>query len=232
MLAELALLASTCAPDVHLNTLRAVIKHESGFNQYAIGINKGERLKNQPKSLDDAIRTVEDLIERKVDFDAGLGQINVRNWAWLGLTPRTVFDPCMNLKASQAVLKDCYVRATKQFQEGQPALMAAFSCYNTGNFERGFRNGYVEKVLSAADVKVPSVTSHSLDYLPRKNEANPHELRNPAMQRPVDTGKQDNKGKDAFSQPKPDAFSQPRLDVFGRGAPRRSGVGSIVYHAR
>ncbi|MGE4530842.1 MAG: lytic transglycosylase domain-containing protein [Acidithiobacillus sp.] len=157
MLAELALLAATCAPQIHPVTLTAIVKHESGFNQYAIGINKGKRLPQQPRNRAEAIKIVKDLIDQGVDFDAGLGQINVRNWQWLGLTPEKVFDPCTNLKAAQAVLKDCYVRATSRFQAGQPALMAAFSCYNTGNFQRGFDNGYVGKVLASAGVQVPQI---------------------------------------------------------------------------
>jgi len=36
-------------------------------------------------------------------------------------------------------------------------LRAALSCYNTGNFTRGFTNGYVAKVLAKADIKVPAL---------------------------------------------------------------------------
>lgn len=160
MLAEIALLAATCAPDIHPITLSAIVKHESAYNQYAIGINRGTRLSSQPTNRAKAIETVRDLIRRGIDFDAGLGQINVRNWKWLGLTPETVFDPCTNLKAAQAVLRDCYVRATDQYAPGQPALMAALSCYNTGNFRNGFTNGYVNKVLASAGVKVPGIAQN------------------------------------------------------------------------
>lgn len=36
--------------------------------------------------------------------DYGLAQINTVNLGWLGLTPRTVLEPCANLKAAVAVL--------------------------------------------------------------------------------------------------------------------------------
>lgn len=161
MLAELTLLISMCAPNVHGSTMTALVKHESGANPYAIGINKAERLKEQPRSKAEAVRIAKDLMNRGVDFDAGLGQINVRNFKWLGLTAESVFEPCTNLKASQVVLRDCYERALKQYRPGQQALQAAFSCYNTGNFRNGFTNGYVGKVYAAAGVKVPAVGRQS-----------------------------------------------------------------------
>ena len=36
--------------------------------------------------------------------DYGLGQINTVNLGWLGLTPQTVLDPCLNLKAAIRVM--------------------------------------------------------------------------------------------------------------------------------
>jgi len=164
MLAELATLMLTCAPNVHPVTLKAVIRHESRLNPYAIGVNsKAHRLKDQPNTLKAAKAVVQRLIEQGIDFDAGLGQINVRNWRWLGLTAETVFDPCTNLKAAQAVLTDCYARAVRQTNKQQAALQAALSCYNTGNFQRGFGNGYVTKVLAEAGIKVPGIEASPKD---------------------------------------------------------------------
>lgn len=157
MFAEFALLAATCAPNIHETTLSALVRHESTAQVFAIGINKGKRLKKQPTDYEQAAQIANDLIDRGIDFDAGLGQINVRNWSWLGLTTETVFDPCTNLKAAQTVLTDCYQRALRQTADEQRALRSALSCYNTGNFERGFTNGYVEKVLAQAGVKVPAI---------------------------------------------------------------------------
>jgi len=158
MLAELAALALTCAPNIHPVTLDALIRHESGARQYAIGVNrKGKALPQQPHDLKAARRAAERLIAAGIDFDAGLGQINVRNWDWLGLTSTTVFDPCQNLAAAQTVLSDCYARALQGHRDQQQALRAALSCYNTGNFRRGFANGYVGKVLAQAGIRVPAL---------------------------------------------------------------------------
>lgn len=158
MLAELAALALACAPNIHSVTLDALIRHESGARQYAIGVNrKGKALPQQPHDLEAASQAAEKLIAEGIDFDAGLGQINVRNWDWLGLSSTTVFDPCRNLAAAQTVLSDCYARALHHHLDQQQALRAALSCYNTGNFRRGFANGYVGKVLAQAGIRVPAL---------------------------------------------------------------------------
>jgi len=158
MLAELTALALACAPNIHPITLDALIRHESGARQYAIGVNhKGKALSQQPHDLEAANQAAEKLIAQGIDFDAGLGQINVRNWDWLGLTSTTVFDPCRNLAAAQMVLSDCYARALNSHRDQQQALRAALSCYNTGNFHRGFANGYVGKVLAQAGIQVPAL---------------------------------------------------------------------------
>jgi len=155
---EFMALAAACAPAVHHSTLAAVVLQESGGNPYAIGVNRGApRLAQQPTTRDRAVAEVKRLLAAGHNFDAGLAQINVANWNWLGLTAENVFDPCTNLKAAQAVLLDCYQRAANQRSTAQEALYAALSCYNTGNFERGFHNGYVQKVAGQAGVTVPGL---------------------------------------------------------------------------
>ncbi|MCI2811022.1 lytic transglycosylase domain-containing protein [Eoetvoesiella caeni] len=159
MIAEIAALALACAPNIHPITLHALISHESRARQYAIGVNrKGMHLQQQPRTLTEAAEAAQRLIDQGIDFDAGLGQINVRNWAWLNLDAKTVFDPCRNLAAAQTVLAECYARSLSRHKAPQQALRAALSCYNTGNFTRGFTNGYVGKVLAKADIKVPALT--------------------------------------------------------------------------
>lgn len=198
MIAELAALMLTCAPNIHPVTLKAVIRHESRLNPYAIGVNsKKHRLKSQPDTLSDAKAVVQGLIEQGIDFDAGLGQINVRNWRWLGLTAETVFDPCTNLKAAQAVLTDCYARAVHQNNRQQAALRAALSCYNTGNFQHGFGNGYVTKVLAEAGIKVPAI------------EASPKDSQQTDTKPPP--SKQPGGNPDGFTaHPTPDGFTPPQ----------------------
>lgn len=202
MIGELAALAMACAPNVHPVTLGALVKHESRRQPYAIGINSGTRLARQPRSREEAIAHAKALIAQGVDFDAGLGQINVRNWGWLKLTAETVFEPCANLQAAQTVLTDCYSRAVKRYQAQQLALQAALSCYNTGNFERGFRNGYVGKVLAQAGIKIPALrAAPSAGKAPADN-AQPTPDSKPE---PAPRGDRDG----FVSNPAPDGFSLP-----------------------
>ncbi len=153
-------LASRCAPSVHPTTLAAIVQHESAFNPYAIGINsKRLSLRRQPTNKLEAIEISNFLKEQGVDFDSGLGQVNAKNLSWLNLTSRDLFDPCKNIKASAKVLTDCYRRATLRYEDGQKALHAALSCYNTGNFNQGISNGYVGKVLAKTKIIVPAIVT-------------------------------------------------------------------------
>jgi type IV secretion system protein VirB1 len=70
---------------------------------------------------------------------------------WLGLTWETVFDPCTNVAALGQVLTANY-NAAKAGRDPQTALRVALSMYNTGSQTRGFRNGYVAKVVSNSGV--------------------------------------------------------------------------------
>lgn len=140
-----AIITSSCAAQVHPTIVNAIVKTESNFNPFAIGINKGvERLSNQPRNYAEAVTTAKQLLARGVNIDMGLAQINSSNMTWLGLTVEMAFHPCHNLQAMQTVYLHCLQQAKKG---GQGTLeQRAWSCYNTGNTKRGFANGYVDKV--------------------------------------------------------------------------------------
>lgn len=157
-LVEFAMLAAMCAPNVDASTLQTVVRHESRANIYAIGVNGDYKLPRQPANREEAIATAQWLKDNGYDFDAGLGQVNIRNVPKLGMSIPDLFEPCANLKGAAAILTDCYARAVPRFGEGQPALLAALSCYNTGNFERGFSNGYVNKVVANVGLDVPALS--------------------------------------------------------------------------
>jgi type IV secretion system protein VirB1 len=146
-------LAAQHAPAIHPNTVQRLVRHESKAYPLAIGVN-GAMLQHQPRSLTQAINTARALRRQGYDFDAGLCQINVRNWQWLNLDEVSVFDPAANLRACQTVLLDCYQRAPST--NPQAALRQALSCFNTGNHRGGFANGYVSKVV-AVPVAFPAV---------------------------------------------------------------------------
>lgn len=143
-------LAVACAPGVHTDTARALVQVESSFNPWALAVVGGE-LVRQPKTRAEAIATARALQEQGLDFSAGLGQINARNLHRLGLVIETVFEPCTNLAAMQVVLSECFERACAAgARSNQAALRQALSCYYSGNFDTGFRHGYVTRVAVAA----------------------------------------------------------------------------------
>ncbi len=141
-------LALACAPQIHPDTARAIARVESGFNPYAIGV-VGGALQRQPRTRAEALATIEALEADGWNYSVGLGQINVGNFARLGLTPRAALDPCASLAAMQAVLGECYARAAPN-NAAQHALRFALSCYYSGNFSTGLRHGYVGKVVRAS----------------------------------------------------------------------------------
>jgi type IV secretion system protein VirB1 len=141
-------LALACAPQVHPDTARAVASVESSFNPYAIGVVGGQ-LQRQPRTRAEALATIDALQAGGWHYSVGLGQINVGNFARLGLTPGTALEPCSSLTAMQSVLGECYARAAAN-HAAQAALRFALSCYYSGNFTTGLRHGYVRKVVKAS----------------------------------------------------------------------------------
>ncbi|HEY8616095.1 lytic transglycosylase domain-containing protein [Phenylobacterium sp.] len=142
-------LAASCAPGVAPATLMAVARVESGLDPLAIGVNGGGR-RPAPRTPEEAVAAARRLIAARRDIDLGLGQINVRNLGWLGLTLAEAFDPCRNLSAAARVLADGYRRAARRHTHEPLRMSAALSYYNTGHPRRGLANGYVAKVLAAA----------------------------------------------------------------------------------
>lgn len=147
--ASFTALAQVCAPHVDVTTLAALVRVESGFNPYAIGV-VGARLQYQPRSYEQALATARALVARGYDFSVGLGQVNVRNLARVGESLTTIFDPCRNLRASSAILQQCFSRSSARAGDSQGALRDALSCYYSGNFMTGYRQGYVGRILASA----------------------------------------------------------------------------------
>ena len=153
-----------CAADVHPDTMTRLIRVESGFNPYAIGV-VGGRLARQPRDLAEAQATARSLAERGVNFSVGLAQINRVNFRAHGLTLANAFDVCANLRAAAAILRGCFERARGRHPEPH-TLLAALSCYYAGDFRRGFAHGYVARVIGASTVTPPAVVSSRAEPSP------------------------------------------------------------------
>jgi len=157
--AAIIALASQCAPSVAPETVLAIVQTESSGDPFALNVNGGRQPARQ-NSAADAAATAQRFVAAGYSVDLGLGQINSRNMRWLGLTWDTVFDPCTNVAALARVLTANY-NAVKAGRDPQTALRVALSMYNTGSQTRGFRNGYVAKVVSNAGVAYAPASSVS-----------------------------------------------------------------------
>ena len=158
--ATILALASQCAPTVAPQTVLAIIQTESKGHPLALNVN-GARQPGRQTSTAHAITTARRFIAAGYSVDLGLGQINSRNMRWLSLNWETVFDPCTNVAAIGHVLTQNY-NAVKAGRDPQTALRIALSMYNTGSQTRGFRNGYVAKVVRnarAANSNIPFIES-------------------------------------------------------------------------
>ena len=153
LIVDFSALAQQCAPTVAIQTIAAVVTRESRSNPFAIGINGGIRISRQPVNKEEAIETARKLLSLGLSIDLGLAQINSANLSKLGLTVEQVFEPCINLRAAETILRWCYDPAAKRFGHGQTALQAALSCYNTGDFARGLANGYVASVYRLTKIE-------------------------------------------------------------------------------
>jgi type IV secretion system protein VirB1 len=128
--------------------MQHVVDVESSFNRYAIGV-VGGRLERQPDNLAEAVATARMLASRGYDFSLGLAQVNRRNLARYGLgSYAQAFDACRNLQAGSRILAECHARAGRDWGR-------ALSCYYSGDFVTGFRQGYVQKVFASVRAALP-----------------------------------------------------------------------------
>jgi len=134
-----------------------VVQVESGANPFAIGV-VGGRLERQPRNLGEAIATARMLESKGYDYSLGIAQVNRSNLVHYGLdTFPKAFDGCANLAAGAQILAECYGRSGGDWSK-------AFSCYYSGNFTTGYRDGYVQRVYAALDASVAGVAEPIVVY--------------------------------------------------------------------
>ena len=136
-----------CATKVAPSTMAAIVRTESKSNPLAIGLNRHKKLGYQPSNLKQATSWVEYLDKHGYDFDVGLGQVNIRNIRKYGYKPTDMLDPCKNLQVASLILLNNYKAALATSNNQNDALYKAISAYNTGNYQNGFTNGYVQRVV-------------------------------------------------------------------------------------
>lgn len=141
-----------------------VVKVESSFNPYAIGV-VGGRLARQPRNLAEALSTARMLEDRGYNFSLGLAQVNRYNLTRQGLDSyEKAFDVCPNLQAGSRILAECYSRSGNDWGK-------AFSCYYSGNFTTGYRHGYVQKVFASWQRQAASSNAQAIPVIDRRTVA-------------------------------------------------------------
>lgn len=173
---DFAALSRQCAPTVHVRAMHAIVNVESSFRQFAIAVVDGPQVRT-PRTMKEAIQQLEALDRKGYNYSVGYAQVNKYNFKKQGLTFANAFDACANLGAGSRILEGCFRSARKKYQDDQVALRAAFSCYYSGNFLRGFRPdrpgvpSYVDKVLTAAlgSQLKPPIPSYSVKLAPQDN---------------------------------------------------------------
>ncbi|MBO9768240.1 MULTISPECIES: lytic transglycosylase domain-containing protein [Xanthomonas] len=122
--------------------MQHVVRVESSRNPYAIGV-VGGRLVREPKGLEEAVATAKMLEQKGYNFSLGLGQVNRYNLLKYGITSyEMAFAKCPNLVAASRILAECHSRSGADWGK-------SFSCYYSGNFETGFKHGYVQKIYAS-----------------------------------------------------------------------------------
>ncbi|MEX6650430.1 lytic transglycosylase domain-containing protein [Pseudomonas aeruginosa] len=196
-----------CAPNVAPATIEKVIQVESGGNPLALNVNvkwvierdeKGNPImvtaadgQTKPKrrkvafkspiaikTAQDAVTVAYMAIDAGHSVDMGYMQVNSTNLKSLGYTVEDMFDTCKNLAAGARVLTAFYSNALPKYPNEQAALRAALSAYNTGDFNKGFLNGYLARygVGQQVAVSVPALNPYTAPTAvfvrqPRKEEA-------------------------------------------------------------
>lgn len=170
-------------PDMALpmHVMQHVMRVESGFNPYAIGV-VGGRLARQPRNLPEAVATARMLEQGGFNFSLGLAQVNRYNLARYGLgSYEKAFSACDNVRAGSRILRECYQRAGDWGK--------ALSCYYSGNFVTGFRHGYVQKVMATMGPSLQVAQAGAVQPIPvyRRGSRTPSASRPPSPARAART---------------------------------------------
>lgn len=132
---------------VPAEVMQHVAQVESSTNPFAIGV-VGGRLERQPRNLGEAIATARMLQTQGYNYSLGIAQVNRSNLVRYGLdTYEKAFDGCANLAAGARILAECYGRSGGDWGK-------AFSCYYSGNFVTGYREGYVQRIYDSINASV------------------------------------------------------------------------------
>jgi type IV secretion system protein VirB1 len=153
---------------VSAEVMQHIVHVESGSNPYAIGVVGGQ-LVRQPQNLGEALATVQMLDAKGYNYSLGVAQVNRTNLGKYGLDSyEKAFEVCPNLAAGARILAACYASSGGDWGK-------AFSCYYSGNFVTGYRDGYVQKVYDSINSSANVADNNRAEAIPL--QATPNEPR-------------------------------------------------------
>ncbi|MDK4545743.1 lytic transglycosylase domain-containing protein [Kingella kingae] len=168
-------LLQQCTNSVHPQIMHGIIRQESSFNPYAIGVVNG-KLSRQPRSKAEAVSVIKTLQSKGMNYSMGLAQVNKQHMSHFGFTAESIFEPCANVRAGSKIFDDCYTAAKRRFGNTAHAIGAALSCYYSGNFTTGFKRYGNDKAPY-----VDSVRTHMQTYDKRSAQIGTPQLQKASM---------------------------------------------------
>ncbi len=150
-------LMQQCAPEVSPVLMHALVRTESAWRPFAIGMDTKHGAVKQPASLEEAVATAKSLAASGRKFSVGLAQIHMSNIALYGLTWEQAFNPCTNLSLGQKILWNFYHRASASGYSGVAAIWAALRGYNSGGVNRVISDDYANRIFAYMSTTPPSV---------------------------------------------------------------------------
>ncbi len=154
-------LIEKCAPEIAPVTMAAIVRVESGGNPLAMWNNTtGQKI--LPASRQQATSYLQQAIAAGDKVDVGLAQVDTENFQEYGLTVKTAFNACRNLRVGGQILASDYVRAVSHYGSSQEALFHAFEAYNSGYLVGDA--SYSRQVLASAGIPVTVLPGGGLAF--------------------------------------------------------------------
>lgn len=132
--------------NVPTKIVQAIIENESAKKPFAVNVNKDGKsfVSFNPKTKDEAKKLASNYIEKGFSVDVGYMQLNSDNFKKLDTSLDEALDPCKNIYFASTIYFNFYQKTNTD----KPKLVRvkeSLSAYNTGSYEKGFKNGYVAK---------------------------------------------------------------------------------------
>jgi hypothetical protein len=151
-----------CVPSAPFDTLRAIVRAESGGNPNAIQLDYPQSVLHhwnlpsgslhflrQPRNAAEALSWANYLASKGTSVDLGLMQVSTVEAKRRNIPAAALLDPCTNLKVGWSIFRDDYRISAQKYGHSQKALWHALSRYNTGSDQRGISNGYLSHIMRA-----------------------------------------------------------------------------------